>query len=93
MLLTSRNINPLAQVPAYIENTENGETKVITQSLAIMEYLQDKYPTQGTNILTDDIYQRAKVIDKFFIYLKTFTYYEIIFTFNTFTFLIPFHWI
>ena len=75
MILTSRNINPLAQVPAYIEYIENGETKVITQSLAIMEYLQDKYPTQGTNILTDDIYQRAKVIDKFFIYLKTFTYY------------------
>ena len=64
MILSFRSINPLAQVPAYIEDNEEGESKAITQSLAIMEYLQDKHPTQGINILTDDIYQRAKVIEK-----------------------------
>jgi len=56
-----RDVNPLAQVPAYIDYTEDGEPITITQSLAIMEYLEEKYPTQGINILGHDIFQRAKV--------------------------------
>ena len=52
----------MGQVPAYIEYDSDGKSKVITQSLAIMEYLQEKYPEQGINVLTKDIDQRAKVI-------------------------------
>jgi len=56
-----RNINPLSQVPAYIDYTEDGEPRTITQSLAIMEYLEEKYQSQGISILGNDIFQRAKV--------------------------------
>ena len=52
----------MAQVPAYIEYLPDGQYNVITQSLAIMEYLQEKYPQKGINILTSDINQRAKVV-------------------------------
>ena len=52
----------MAQVPAYIEYLPDGQYNVITQSLAIMEYLQEKYPEKGINILTSDINQRAKVV-------------------------------
>ena len=52
----------MAQVPAYIEYLSDGQYNVITQSLAIMEYLQEKYPEKGINILTNDVHQRAKVI-------------------------------
>ena len=52
----------MAQVPAYIEYLPDGQYNVITQSLAIMEYLQEKYPEKGINILTNDIHQRAKVV-------------------------------
>ena len=51
----------MGQVPAYIEYTSDGNSNIITQSVAIMEYLQDKYPENGINILTNDINQRAKV--------------------------------
>ena len=57
-----RDINPLGQVPAYNEYDSDGKSKVITQSLAIMEYLQEKFPEKGINILTNDIDQRSKVI-------------------------------
>ena len=59
----------MGQVPAYIEYTSDGSSNIITQSLAIMEYLQDKYPENGINILTNDINQRAKVT-QIEIYLK-----------------------
>ena len=49
-------------MPAYIDYTEDGQPTTITQSLAIIEYLEEKYPTQGINILGHDIFQRAKVI-------------------------------
>ena len=52
----------MAQVPAYIEYLPDGQYNVITQSLAIMEYLQERYPEKGINILTNDIHQRAKVV-------------------------------
>ena len=52
----------MAQVPAFIEYLPDGQYNVITQSLAIMEYLQEKYPQKGINILTNDVHQRAKVI-------------------------------
>ena len=52
----------MGQVPAYVEYDSLGKSTVITQSLAIMEYLQEKYPEQGINVLTKDIDQRAKVI-------------------------------
>ena len=51
----------MSQVPAYIEHTSEGKSETITQSLAIMEYLQDKFPEQGINILTNNVTQRAKV--------------------------------
>ena len=48
-------------MPAFVEYSEDGEPKIITQSLAIIEYLQEKYPLQGINIIGHDVYQRAKV--------------------------------
>ena len=48
-------------MPAFVEYSEDGEPKIITQSLAIIEYLQEKYPSQGINIIGHDVYQRAKV--------------------------------
>ena len=67
----------MAQVPAYIEYLPDGQYNVITQSLAIMEYLQEKYPEKGVNILTNDVHQRAKVI----IY-SLLNFHEIIVLFN-----------
>ena len=57
-----RDINPMSQVPAYVEYDSFGKPTVITQSLAIMEYLQDKYPGREINILPGNIIQRAKVL-------------------------------
>ncbi|KAH6927057.1 hypothetical protein HPB50_026399 [Hyalomma asiaticum] len=47
-------VNPMAQVPVLVHN---GET--ITQSMAIMEYLEEKYPKPS--LLPKDPVQRAKV--------------------------------
>ncbi|MFZ6798228.1 maleylacetoacetate isomerase [Undibacterium sp. Di24W] len=38
-----RTINPEALVPALVDS-ENGDEHVISQSLAILEYLEEKYP-------------------------------------------------
>ena len=51
----------MGQVPVYIEYDSGGKSQVITQSLAIIEYLQEKYPQQGFNVLTNDINHRVQV--------------------------------
>ena len=51
-----KNINPMGQVPALIMN---GET--ITQSMAILEFLEESYPDK-TKLLPNDRIQRAKVM-------------------------------
>ena len=50
-----KNINPMGQVPALIMN---GVT--LTQSMAIMEFLEESFPNKP-NILPSDPIQRAKV--------------------------------
>ncbi|KAK3094067.1 hypothetical protein FSP39_023719 [Pinctada imbricata] len=47
-------VNPMQQVPALMVNGE-----VLTQSVAIMEYLEEKYPENP--ILPKDLISRAKV--------------------------------
>ena len=50
-----KNINPMGQVPALIMN---GQT--ITQSMAILEFLEESFPDK-TKLLPLDPIQRAKV--------------------------------
>jgi len=50
-----KNINPMGQVPALVMN---GET--ITQSMAILEFLEESFPDK-TKLLPNDRIQRAKV--------------------------------
>lgn len=53
-----RELNPMALVPAFIDDeTENNG--VLTQSLAIMEYLEEKYP--ASPLLPSDAGDRAYV--------------------------------
>jgi maleylacetoacetate isomerase len=49
-----QTINPQSLVPALSD-----DDKIITQSMAIIEYLEDKYPTP--TLLPKDAYQRALV--------------------------------
>jgi len=53
-----RSINPLAQVPA-LEIHEHGKTHVLTQSLAIMEWLDERFPTPS--LLPAEPFARATV--------------------------------
>ncbi|RWS30865.1 putative maleylacetoacetate isomerase 2-like protein [Leptotrombidium deliense] len=53
-----KRINPFSQVPALIiEN--NGKSETIVQSMAILEYLEEKYPKAA--LLPVDAVDRAKV--------------------------------
>jgi maleylacetoacetate isomerase len=53
-----RSINPEALVPALLDEHE-GEQIALSQSLAIIEYLEEKYPSRA--ILPTDIVERAQV--------------------------------
>ena len=50
------DLNPMGQVPAFVHGG-----KVITQSVAIMEYLEEAFP-QAKKLLPTDALLRAKVI-------------------------------
>ena len=53
-------VNPMGQVPALeVTDDNSGETSVLTQSVAIMEYLEELYP--AVNLLPKDVRGRAKV--------------------------------
>ena len=52
-------INPMGQVPALEVTDDSGEKAVLTQSVAIMEYLEELYPE--VNLLPKDVQGRAKV--------------------------------
>jgi maleylacetoacetate isomerase len=41
-----RELNPMALVPAFVDD-EAGKDAVLTQSLAIIEYLEEKYPAMS----------------------------------------------
>ena len=51
-----RKLNPIGQVPALVDNEI-----CITQSVAIMEYLEEKYRSSGLQLLPDDFQARAQV--------------------------------
>lgn len=53
-----RKLNPLEQVPA-LEIREDGHTRVLTQSLAIIEWLEERFPTPA--LLPADPFARAQV--------------------------------
>ena len=50
-----KNINPMGQVPAFVVNDV-----IITQSMAILEFLEESYPDKQS-LLPKDTFQRAKV--------------------------------
>ena len=51
-----QKVNPMAQVPAL----DMGDGKIITQSLAIMEFLDEVYP-DGQQLLPKEAFEKAKV--------------------------------
>ena len=51
-----RSINPLGQVPTLVDNDF-----CLSQSIAIMEYLNDKYNDGGPPLLPKDPHKRAQV--------------------------------
>jgi maleylpyruvate isomerase len=53
-----RAMNPMAQVPTLEVIEEGGTTRHLTQSLAIIEYLEERYPT--VPLLPSDVYLRAR---------------------------------
>jgi maleylpyruvate isomerase len=50
-------INPMRQVPV-LEVEEDGKTALLTQSIAILEYLEERYPAPG--LLPKDRFARAQ---------------------------------
>nr|XP_026696383.1 maleylacetoacetate isomerase-like [Ciona intestinalis] len=52
-----KKLNPMAQVPALVVD----DKVVITQSAAIIEFLEEKYKSKDAPLLPDDIYKKAKV--------------------------------
>jgi maleylpyruvate isomerase len=54
-----RNKNPLGQVPVLEVAGEGGSAVFLSQSLAIIEYLEERYPTPA--LLPTDLLMRARV--------------------------------
>ncbi len=52
-----RALNPMAQVPTLVVE-ENGVARTLTQSVAIVEYLEERYPSPA--LLPRDPYLRAR---------------------------------
>ncbi|XP_054155833.1 maleylacetoacetate isomerase-like isoform X2 [Oppia nitens] len=52
-----RQLNPCLQVPALVVD----DNQVLVESMAIMEYLEDRYPNQGSRLLPEDPILRAQV--------------------------------
>lgn len=53
--------NALAQVPALeVTDTTTGATATVTQSLAIIEFLEDAFPSHGCSMYPGDAVQRAR---------------------------------
>lgn len=52
--------NPMAQVPALEIAEDDGTTRSISQSLPIIEYLEERFE-HATPLLPDDLYLRARV--------------------------------
>ena len=54
-----RSLNPMGLVPALKIEEGDSEASVLTQSLAILEYLEERYPQPA--LLPQDAYARAEV--------------------------------
>ena len=52
-------INPMGAIPAMIDRAAPGPVPPLTQSLAILEFLEEAYP--AASILPTDLYGRARV--------------------------------
>lgn len=50
--------NPMAQVPTLEVTEDDGTVRAVTQSLPILEYLDERWPTPA--ILPSDVYLRAR---------------------------------
>jgi len=50
--------NPMAQVPALVIVEDDGATRTLTQSLPILEYLDERWPAQP--LLPAELYLRAR---------------------------------
>ena len=50
--------NPMSQVPTLVITEDDGTVRSINQSLPILEYLDERFPTPP--ILPEDLYQRAR---------------------------------
>nr|XP_039253606.1 probable maleylacetoacetate isomerase 2 [Styela clava] len=51
-----RSLNPMKQVPSLIL-----EGKTVTQSMAIVEFLDEKFPKQGVRLFPEDLTTKTKV--------------------------------
>jgi maleylacetoacetate isomerase len=52
-------INPMGAVPAFIDRTEGASSVPITQSMAILEFLEESQPSPA--LLPADLHSRARV--------------------------------
>ena len=53
-------LNPLAQVPVLIFDLDGDAPVAITQSMAIMEYIEERFPTDGQPLLPSAPVARAR---------------------------------
>jgi len=54
-----RGMNPMSQVPTLVVTEDSGTTHTLTQSLPILEFLDERFPT--TPLLPKDPYRRHQV--------------------------------
>jgi maleylpyruvate isomerase len=53
--------NPMEQVPTLVVDEEDGSTLTLSQSLAILEYLEERFPDRGAPLLPAGAVDRARV--------------------------------
>ena len=56
-----RKLNPHGEVPLFVVESNDGTKTVLTQSVAIMEYLLETHPNSGPSLLPSDPLKRARV--------------------------------
>jgi len=73
-ILYIRALNPIGQVPTLIDGQNT-----IAQSMAIMEYLEEKYKSKGHPLLPADLYKRAEVRQICEVFIALFCCYCVVF--------------